>query len=408
MEGRLLESRLSQSRSGDIDKTSFIARVGNRPRIVILKPGGLGDFLSTTPALRALRKSLPRAHISLIVRPQIAAFCRRYPQVDDVVACPPYTGMTTPGDDDEDELKRFFSDFESRRLDLALQWAGNGVVSNRFAKRLGARFTVGFRVAGAEELDLSLPFDDQRHEVLRFLDCLAALGIPADGLALEAPLLEEDFVELRQVLPEHRDGRSRYLGINPTSDDPKRRWPADRFALVADRLIERHGYDRVIIIGGPGQSNQTQAVSSCMHYSERAIDLAGALGLGGLTALLSGLRLFITTDSGPAHLAAAVGTPSVIIFGAGPPVKWSPTSWLWQRPLADWSSPCRQFFPGCCEDLPVSRCLDKVTVEQVLAEADHLAYLANIIVPPNIATGTQLAQQRRDLVTRNKSGTPRG
>lgn len=364
--------------------------------------------MSTTPALRALRKALPRAHISLIVRPQIVAFCQRYSQVDDVVACPPYTGMTTPEDDDEDELERFFSDFESRRLDLALQWAGNGVVSNRFAKRLGARFTVGFRATGAEELDLSLPFDDQRHEVLRFLDCLAALGIPADGLAMEAPLLEEDFVELRRVLPERRDGRDCYLGINPTSDDPKRRWPADRFALVADRLVEKHGYDRVILIGGPGQRQQTQAVASGMRHPERVIDVAGLLGLGGLTALLAQLSLFVTTDSGPAHLAAAVGTPSVIVFGAGPPLKWSPTSWLWQRPLADWNSPCRQFFPGCCEDLPVSRCLDKVTVEQVLAEADHLAALANVIVPPNIVTGTQLAQQRRVLVTRNKSGTPRG
>lgn len=360
----------------------FLARLGYQPKIAILKPGGLGDFLATTPALRALRKALPKAHITLIVRDWVIPFCQRYPQLDQVLACPPFPGIID-GKVDEDELDAFFSRLQALRLDLALQWAGNGTSSNRFINRLGARFAAGFRGPGAEELDISLPFDDQRHEVLRFLDTLAALGIAADGVEIEVPLLPGDFTELRRVAPQLFHHTRRYLGLNPTSGDPKRRWPADRFAAVADSLLERHHFDGAILVGGEDQRNQTQAVVKLMRRSDRAVDLAGHLSLGGLAALLAKLRLFITTDSGPAHLAAAVGTPSAIVFGAGPPTKWSPVSWAWQRPLADWHAPCRQFVPDCCHDLPVARCLDKVTVEEVLAEADHLMSLSSIAIPPN-------------------------
>ncbi len=389
-------------------QSNILARLGTRPRIAILKPGGLGDFLAVTPALRALRKAIPEAHITLIGRPDLISFYQRYPQLDLVVACPPYTGMTTDGPSDQHQLWKFFSSFQADCLDLALQWAGNGLISNGFVKHLGARFTAGFCAPGAEELDLSLPFDDQRHEVLRYLDCLRALGIDADGIDMEAPLLPDDFAQLRRALPQLLDSHGRHFGVNPTSGDPKRRWPPERFARVADSILESCGFDSVILIGAPDQRDQVRAVAGHMRLADRMIDLSGSLELGGLAALLSQLDLLITNDSGPAHLAAAIGTPSVIIFGAGPPVKWSPTSWVWHRPVADWHSPCRQFVPRCCEGLPVSHCLDRITVEQVLSEAKHLIRLSEVLTPPNVDAGTQLAGQKRVLLTRKKSGRPRG
>ena len=389
-------------------ESNIVALVGSRPRIAILKPGGLGDFLAITPALRALRRALPEAHITLIGRPDMVSFCQRYPQLDVVVLCPPYAGITSSGPTHQHRAWKLFSFFQAQQLDLALQWAGNGLRSNAFVNHLGARFTAGFYVPGAEKLDLSLPFDDHRHEVFRYLDCLRALGVDADGSDMEVPLLSDDFAELERALPQLSDAPGACLGINPTSGDPKRRWPAERFARVADTLLESRGFTTAILVGGPDQRDQTKAVVDRMHRADRVVDLAGLIGLGGLAALFAQLDLLITNDSGPAHLAAAVGTPSVIIFGAGPPARWSPTSWLWQRPVADWHSPCRQFVPRCCEDLPLARCLDHVMVEQVLAEADHLIHLAEVLTPPNIDAGTQLAGQRRVLFERKKSGEPRG
>lgn len=381
--------------------------MGSRPRIAILKPGGLGDFLAITPALRALRRAVPEAHITLIGRSDMVSFCQRYPQLDAVVPCPPYAGITSPGPTNQHKARKLFSFFRAQRLDLALQWAGNGLSSNAFVNQLGARLSAGFYAPGAEKLDLSLPFDDHRHEVFRYLDCLRALGVDADGSDMEVPLLPGDFTQLNRVLPELSDTPGALLGINPTSGDPKRRWPAERFARVADVLLESRGFATAILVGGPDQRDQTKAVVDRMQRADRVVDLAGLIGLGGLAALFARLDLLITNDSGPAHLAAAVGTPSVVIFGAGPPARWSPTSWLWQRPLADWHSPCRQFVPRCCEDLPLARCLDRITVEQVLAEAEHLIRLSEVLTPPNRNAGTQLAGQRRVLFKRKEPGRGR-
>lgn len=390
-----------RARASADNRHGLDVQIGSNPKIAILKPGGLGDFLAITPALRALRKAYPQAKITLITRSDLVPFCERHPRIDRVIACPSYPGVTG-GMPDEQRLREFFAAFAAESLDLALQWAGNGTSSNQLVRRLGARLTVGFHVPGAADLDLPLPFDDHRHEVLRFLDCLAALGIPDDGLHMEVQLLPEDFAELRRVVPQLAGEEGRYLGVNPTSADPKRRWPADRFAAVVDALRQDYAFDAVFLVGGGDQRDQTRAVIDHLRRRDRVIDLAGVLGLGGLAALFSRLDLLITTDSGPAHLAATVGAPSVIVFGAGPPARWAPTSWLWHRPLADWQSPCRSFVPGCCDDLPVARCLDRITVEQVLFEARHLIRLASAAPPQRTSTGTQIAHPHKDSSSRGK------
>jgi ADP-heptose:LPS heptosyltransferase len=362
---------------------SFLGQLGNRPKIAILKPGGLGDFLAITPALRALRQALPLAHTTLIARPGMETFCRRYTMLDDVVACPPFPGVNA-GPPDPDRLQSFIQSLRTRELDLAIQWAGNGKSSNQLLTQLGARWTAGFWAPGSKKLDLYLPFDDQRHEVQRFLDNIRALGIPLAGDEMEAPIFSADLAEAQKAVPD-LDGK-RWLGINPSADDFKRRWPAERFAATADRLLTKQAFDGLLLLGGPGQEDQTAAVAKKLRYRGQTIDLAGKLSLGGLAAVFTHLDLLISTDSGPAHLAAAVGTPTVVIYGAGPPMKWSPVAWVWQRPVADWHSSCRQFVPACCEELPLARCLDKISVNDVLTEANHLLRLSRLSSPPQSTT----------------------
>lgn len=107
------------------------------------------------------------------------------------------------------------------------------------------------------------------------------------------------------------------IGLFPGSNAPSRRWPAERFAALCQRLVSRG--ERVVVFGGPGEVELTRAVAC-----ERGLDLGGLTDLSTLAAGLASLRLLITNDSGPMHLAAAVGTPAISLWGAGNPLVTGP------------------------------------------------------------------------------------
>lgn len=345
--------------------------LGARPRIAVLKTGGIGDFLNLTPALRALRKACPAARIILLTRPSLLDLASRYPYLDAVEAVPPFPGIldgpVVPG-----EMDLFLEHLRSQHLDLALQCNGNGRSSNALVLQMGARLTAGFRVPDAPDLDLWLPYHEHHHEVLRYLDLMALLGIPADGLQTELPLLPSDLAGLR-ALGDLLDLRvleaGGYLGINPTSAAGSRRWPAERFAAVADTLLEESGLAGVVVVGGPGQEAQAQAVIDSMRHRPRAVSVAGRTSLGALAALISRFRLFLTNDTGPGHMAVALGTPTVVVYGSSHPLKWGPLQRTWFRPVADLSAPCRWLADDGCQDDPSVPCLQRVGVEEVLWEA---------------------------------------
>lgn len=355
---------------------SILASLPPAPKIAVLKPGGLGDFLATTPALRSLKAARPDARITLIARHDLVAFCRRYAYLERVVACPPFPGVAD-GPAESPAARAALAALRAERFALAFQWAGDGRHSNRFIQALAPALSVGSRTPDAPPLDLWVPFTPYRHEIQRFLDQVALVGAPPVATVPDVPLQPRDLRELQAL-----DGgrllaaldRGGTLGLNPCAADPLRRWPPERFAAVARALWATGRFQHLILVGGPGQAPQTAAVRALLGPLP-VIDLTGCLSLGGLAALLARLDLFITNDGGPAHLATALAVPTVIVFGAGPPVRWCPPSWLWQRPVADWHAPCRRFPPGCCADRSVARCLEAITPAMVIAEAQHLLLL---------------------------------
>jgi lipopolysaccharide heptosyltransferase II len=150
--------------------------------------------------------------------------------------------------------------------------------------------------------------------------------------------------------------------LAPGSVWPTKRWPAASFAEVADRL-QQEGYGAVVMLGGPDEQADVAAVRERMKTS--VIDLAGATTVGLLPALLSKASLLITNDSGPMHVAAAIGTPVVALFG--------PTSAVLTGPYGAGHSvltgnvPCRPCFSRTCSNALPLECLQTVSPEQVLA-----------------------------------------
>jgi ADP-heptose:LPS heptosyltransferase len=294
-------------------------------RIVVLRALYLGDLLCAVPAFRALRRRFPMAEITLIGLPWAADFVRRLPYVDRLLSFPGYPGIAE-ADYRPERTSAFLAEARGHRYDLAIQMHGNGSASNGFVAALGARATLGYRSGEDRRLALSLPYPTGEHEIVRWLRLIGDLdghisraGHPPDSVALEFPILADDIAQAAELL--FVAPAFPLAALHPGAKARDRCWPAERFAALADALIERLRAD-IVLTGGPGERQLTAAVRRAMHHP--ALDLAGETDLGTFAAVLARADLVVSNDTGAAHLAAALGRPSVVLFGPGRPAEWGP------------------------------------------------------------------------------------
>lgn len=276
--------------------------------IAVLRPNDLGDFVFALPALGALRDTWPKARILFLGKAWHLAFLPGRGIVDEVLEVPPVPGITIGQSypHDENEVEAFCEGVRERRLDLALQLFGGGRYSNPFLRRLGAGLTVGFRAAGTPALDRPLAYQPLQNERLRLLEAVALAGAHTTELDPRLPVLERDRRELGDIpLP-----KAPLAVLQPGARDARRRWPAQRFAAVGDALAQAGA--AVAIHGSREERELTAEVAGAMRLP--ALDLGGRLTLGGLAALLDRAQLLVSNDTGPLHLAHAVGTPTVGIY----------------------------------------------------------------------------------------------
>ncbi len=313
-------------------------------KIAVLRANGLGDFLFTLPALEALRAAYPQAEIVLLAKAWHANFLQGRPgPVDRVVVVPSYRGVSEGEDAELAEhaagQERFFQAMREERFDLALQLHGGGKHSNLFILQLGARVTAGLKTPGAAPLDRWLPYIYFQPEILRYLEVVSLVGATPIVLEPRIALVENDIAEARRAVPE--EGQP-LVAIHPGVQDPQRQWPPEKFAAVGDALAAAGAH--VLVTGTPEEKQPVEAVVQAMRA--RAQPLCGCLTLGGLAGLLSRCRLLVANDSGPLHLAASVGTPTVGIFWCFNLVTAGLLTRSRHRPLVSWNVRC----PACGTD----------------------------------------------------------
>jgi ADP-heptose:LPS heptosyltransferase len=322
---------------------------------------GLGDLLCSVPAVRALRARLPAAHIALITFAEMApVVARQRPYVDELIAFPGWPGIPERPVDD-DALPRFLAGCAERRFDLAIQMYGARPAANLVTEALGARRIAGFFTPGAwapPDLDAFLPYPEHLHETDRHLALMELLGAPSAGRRLEFPVSDDDLAEAEEVRERHGVD-SGYVLVHPGATSASRRWPPERFAAVADGLA-RDGLP-IAVTGVRGEEEVTHGVVSAMGAP--AADLCAATSLGGFAALLRGARLLVCSDTGAAHLAAAMGVPTVVVFLSGNPVRWSHPGHRVAR-VEVGCNPCPHL------ECPIDfRCAGRLTPAGVLTEA---------------------------------------
>lgn len=291
-------------------------------RIAVFRALYLGDLLCAIPALRALRTACPNAEITLIGLPGMADLARRFgAYIDSFASFPGIPGLPEQAFD-HDAFLHFLERERAERYDLLLQMHGKGSVTNPLVAMLGARHLAGFHEPGAYCPDsrFFMPYPEALPEVRRHLRLMQFLGIEAKGEALEFPVSQDEWSRLDALAARHGFSGQNYVCIHPGARDMRRWWAPEKFARVADLLVEKGNC--VVFTGTDDERDAVESVRQRMTGS--SINLVGETDLGLLGALIGRARLLVSNDTGVSHVAAALGTPSVIIFLTSDPARWAP------------------------------------------------------------------------------------
>lgn len=340
--------------------------------ILIVKTSAIGDVTHTLPALNALRKNFPDAHIAWLVEEEAADIVRGHPALDRVlVSRRKYWAREMRGGFARfvragREVVAFIKTLRDTHYDLILDFQGllkSGVLV-WFAD--GAR-KVGFG-RGMEHAECSYIFLTEKvppvgmdtHALSREMALLKAIGVETDEIVFDLPTNASDRAGIDALLAEHEIDRQRPLvAINPQATWPTKLWFNDRFSAVADRLLELGC--AVVFTGSPGDRLEIEQIIAGM--TRKAVNLAGKTSLHSLAALYQAARVVISTDTGPMHIGAAVGTPLVAIFGATAP--WRTGPWGEQHVVlrvAMDCSPCLK--KKCTRNF---ECMREISAEMVLS-----------------------------------------
>lgn len=338
------------------------------PRILIIRTDRIGDVVLSTPVIRALRAAHPQAYLGMMVRPEHRELVEGNPDLNVVLLYDkrgPEKGLLGS--------LRFARSLRRRRFDTALilHSTDRVVLMSWLA---GIRRRVGYARRLGWLLTRRLPYvkrEGEKHEMEYNLDLLRLIGVePGEGRELSVPILAWQESRVEELLRWKGAGAGEPLVVlHPGASCPSKRWPAERFARVGDHLASQRGA-RVVVLTGRGEEQQGRAVARQMR--QPAIEILGAFGLGETAFLLKKARLLVSNDSGPVHLAGAVGTPVISIFGRWggglSPVRWGPTG---RESIAlHHDIGCR---PCLAHNCTIGfKCLEAVTVEEVVAAAEHL------------------------------------
>jgi heptosyltransferase-1 len=364
-------------------------------RILLVKPSSLGDVVHTLPVLALLRRRFPRARITWMLAPACAGLLEGHPLLDEVLVFDrPGLGAAWRRLEGWRELWSFDARLRSGRFDLVLDLQGL-LRSSWLAWRTGAPRRIGLACAreGATLLYTHRvgPATLERHAVERYLDVAEALGCGRRPVEFPFHVTAEDRAAVAQLVPPGEG----FAVLLPGANWPTKRWPAERFAELAQRLDRRLGL-RTVVAGGRDVEGIAQAIGLCRRavtgaegpagfptlsrtgagetpavrpsqaVPDPVINLAGRTTLRQLVALLERATLVIANDSGPMHIAAALGRPLVAIFGPTNPVRTGP----YGRPdcVLRLDLACVPCYSRRCSH---GSCLQWLEVESVLAAAER-------------------------------------
>jgi lipopolysaccharide heptosyltransferase II len=336
-------------------------------KILCVRLDGMGDVLMTTPAIRALKESAPGRRITLLTSAAGAAVAALVPEIDDIVVydAPWLKGSTLRDDSERD-----------RAMADQLRGAGfdGAVIFTVYSQSpLPSAFLtymaeIPLRLAHSRENPYQLltdwipetePDRQIRHEVQRQLDLVAAVGAQAGDAHLSLAVPSAAHARVRQLLAERIQPSEPWVLIHPGASAQSRRYPPENFALAARRLTLDHNL-KVVFAGAGSEVDLVGDIQTIMRVPSHS--LAGCLDLAETAALIAQAPVLVANNSGPAHIAAAVGTPVVDLYALTNPQH---TPWAVANRVLNHDVPCKFCYKSVCPQ-GHHDCLRKVDPETVV------------------------------------------
>ncbi len=290
-------------------------------RILISRLRFIGDVILTTPVIKALKKHYPRASIHYLAEKVPGSVLANNPYLDEVIVLPqellPSKAIITRFS----EHVRFLKNLRQRQFDLVIDFLGNPR-SAFLTLATGAPYRIGYdlRVRG-KAYNIKIKRSDSPRALDAYLDALHTLGIPIDDKRTKVYFSGKDMEWaqklLEGILPQNPGP---LIALNLGASWPAKTWSMSKFSELARQLIKRFN-STILLVVGPGQQKK---IANFNFMFDQPCPIVETNSLTRLAAVISHCNMYISNDCGPMHLAAAVGTPTIGIFGPSSPDIWFP------------------------------------------------------------------------------------
>ena len=355
-------------------------------RILVRGTNWLGDAVMTTPALLRLREKFPDAHLTLLTQAKLAELWHHHPAINETVdftaeesvfaiakklrAGKFDLALVLPNSP-RAALEVFLASIP-QRIGYARPWR-NFFLTQAVAPRAGA---VKMQKRSESEIQQLISQNPEArgqkpevptavHQIFEYLNLTAALGANSEPLAPQLFVMPEE-IEAVKIKFGLEKITAPIFGLNPGAEyGPAKRWPAEKF-IVAARQIQEHTNGAFILFGGKNDAALTHQIEAAIQNPKsKVFNLAGKTSLRELMALLKNCRVLLTNDTGPMHVAAALGTPVVVPFGSTSPELTGPgLPGDTQNQLIKSHAPCSPCFLREC---PIDfRCMNDIKVDEVV------------------------------------------
>jgi len=339
--------------------------------ILIIKTSAIGDVTHTMPALNALRNKYPDATIHWLVEEAASDIIKGHKAIDRVIVSKRKSWIKNFKNKNFlqtiKEIHYFIKDFRSIEYDLLIDFQSL-LKSGIFVALAKAKRKVGFG-RGMEHSEYSYIFLNERitpidmniHALKRDLILIEKIGIPYDKIEFNFPINESDNKNIDILLKQNNvDFSKPVCCINPMTKWKTKLWQNNKFAIVADKLINEG--NTIVFTGSKEDINDINEIMSFMKNT--SINLAGKTTLKELASLYKKSSLLISTDTGPMHISAAVFTPVVAIFGPTSPWRTGPYGDIHKVVRLD--MPCSPCLKKQCNTID---CMNNISPDQIFNEA---------------------------------------